>query len=166
MKDLFHLSLCLQSFSSLLFHRALVMAGRDCFSYLFPDALYRLAVTVGRSLTQIHLYICTHTVFPVTVGSMQKFHFDRVLIDKHPLPPVHNEVCLVNRNGRTIRAKRSSSTQQTLDFLMLYLKTPRCVSQIYFLLVCHSVCEREFGRLIRSLDIAQLCKSMLCNIAT
>lgn len=56
MKGLFHLSLCLQSFSSLLFYSALVTAGGDWFSYLLPDATYGLDVT---AIAQLHLQICT-----------------------------------------------------------------------------------------------------------
>lgn len=57
MKGLFHLSLCLQSFSSLLFYSALVTAGGDWFSYLLPDAPNGLAVT---AVVHLHLQICTH----------------------------------------------------------------------------------------------------------
>lgn len=146
MKGLLHLSLCLQSFSSLLFYGALVTAGRDWFSYLFPVASYSLAVTVGRSHTNtfIHLRSHVHTHSSSgAVGSMQKSHLIVLWLTNLLFVLVHNEVCVVNRNGRSvIDAQREHAPHQNTGSLeAIWRLHAVCASYIFYMSVSLSVRE-------------------------
>lgn len=140
MKGLFHLSLCLQSFSSLLFYRALVTAGRDCFSYLLPAALYSLAVTV-RWYKYIDTFAlrCAHN-FSGAVGSMQKSHLITLWLTNVLFVLVYNEVCLVNRNSRSVIDAQGEDAQhtKTLDRLKPFEGSTLCMPVTFS--TCPSLC--------------------------
>lgn len=103
------------------------------------------ALTYTNTLIHWDTHVHTHSL-SVAVGSMQKSHLIMFWLTSILFVLAHNEVCLVNRNGRSARGKESTKRACSTQLNICLLKAIWRLHAVYASYM--SVCVRKFGMLI------------------